>query len=153
MTHYATTPHITSSTHWYAKATKRPTTWIFLSKLEVSQDYTFLTLATEEARVSILEPNLLYNHEKLKVSVAYDHDVSNPSDLYINTTLIVNNLPQKVSQVVIVKTIKKLFGEDSIVEVSFGYTSKHKEDGHKYGQVYNSITIHRFKWKWFKPIY
>ena len=55
-------------------------------------------------------------------------DVDNVSELHISTTLVVNNLLQKESQSVIVRTIKKLFGEDNIVGMSFGHTPKHKDD-------------------------
>ena len=47
--------------------------FLTLTKLEVSKDYTFLTLATEEARDSTLEHDLVDNHEKLKVGVTHDH--------------------------------------------------------------------------------
>ena len=62
------------------------------------------------------------------VSVTYDQDASDPFELCISTTLVVNNLPQKESQSAIVRIIKKLFGEDNIVGVSFGHTPKNKED-------------------------
>ena len=75
----------------------------------------------------ILEYSLVYNHEKFKVSVTYDRDADNPSELLINTTLVVNKLPQNEPQSAIVRTIKKLFNEDNIVGVSFGHTPKHKE--------------------------
>ena len=66
-----------------------------MTKPEVSKDYTFFTLVTKEAKDSILDYNLLHNHEKLKISVTCDQDANNPSELRINTTLVVNNLPQK----------------------------------------------------------
>ena len=93
------------------------------------KDYTFLTLVIEEAIDLILEHGLLYNNEKLKVSITQNMDLDNLSELCISTILIVNNLLQKESQFAIVKTmIKKLFGEDNIIIVSFVYTPKPKED-------------------------
>lgn len=53
-------------------------------------------------------------------------DPSSPFELGIYTTLIVNNLPEKKSA--IVRTIKKLFGEDNIVGMSFGHAPKHNDD-------------------------
>ena len=86
--------------------------------------HTFLILATKEARDSILEHNLVYNHEKLKVSVTHDRDSRNPSELRISKTLVVNNLPQKEFQ----STIEKIFNKDNIIGVSFRHIPKHKQD-------------------------
>lgn len=89
--------------------------------------YAFLNLATKESKDSILEHDLLYNHEKIMVSITHDRDANNPSELCINITLVVNNLPQKDSQFAIVKIITKLFSADNIFRVSIGYISKHED--------------------------
>ena len=89
------------------------------------EDYTFLTLAIEEARNPILK-HLVYNRAKLKGSVRNERDADNMSKLRISTTLVVNNLPEKELQSAIVITTKNLFGEDNIVKVSFEHTSNHK---------------------------
>lgn len=92
--------------------------FLTLTKPELLKDCTILVIvATKEARDSVLQHGLLYNHEKLKVNVIRDWDTNNLSEIHITRTLVVNNLPQKESQAIIVRTIKKLFGEDNIVGV------------------------------------
>ena len=97
-----------------------------LTKPDANKDHAFLTLASKEAKYLISKHGLVYNHDMLKVSETHYWDIGNPSKLCISMTLVFNNLPQKESQPTIVKTIKKLFGEDNIVEVSFRCTLKHK---------------------------
>jgi hypothetical protein len=56
-------------------------------------------------------------------------------ELHISTMLVANNLVQKESQSAIVRTTKKKFGEDSIIQVSFGHTLKHMAN-RQVGQCY-----------------
>ena len=102
--------------------------FLTLTKPDPEKDFAFLTLATEEARDAILEGGLKYKYEKLHVNIPRDREAGNSSELRISTTLVVNNLPQKESQSTIVKTMKKLFGEDNIVGMSFGHASTLKEE-------------------------
>ena len=91
-----------------------------LTKPELDKTFAFLTLTTEEARDSVLNEGITFNHEKLHVSITRDRGTDNPSELRISTTLVANNLPQRESQASITKAIKHAFGADNIVGVSFG---------------------------------
>ena len=93
-----------------------------LIKPEVDKNFAFLTLATKEARDFVLKGGLIYNKERLQVSVTRDRSAGNPSDLRISTTLVANNLPQREPQSAIIKVIKQIFGEDNVVGISFGNT-------------------------------
>ena len=55
--------------------------FLTLTKLEDMKDFTFLTLAMEEAMDALLQGGIAYNHEKLKVSVLRDKHSRNPSHL------------------------------------------------------------------------
>jgi hypothetical protein len=92
-----------------------------LNKSDTDKDFAFITLTTEEARADILNNGLTYHSEKLKVSVTKDKGLGNPSELRISTTLIANNLPQRESQSTITKSLKKLIGEDNVMDINFGY--------------------------------
>src|ERR1700738_4234731 len=52
-------------------------------------------------------PRLVYNQEKLQVSITRDRGAGNPSELRISTTLIANNLPQRETQTTISRVIKQ----------------------------------------------
>ena len=99
-----------------------------LTKSETEKDFAFITLTTEEAREDILNNGLTFHAERLKVSLTKDKDMSNPSELRISTTLVANNLPQRESQSTITKTLKRLFGEENITGVTFGYKTNLEDD-------------------------
>ena len=101
-----------------------------LTKSEVEKDFAFITLTTEESRNDILTNGLTYRSERLKVNITKGKDADNISELRISTTLIATNLPQREPQVTITKTLKKLFGEDNITGITFGYQSTHDEVRH-----------------------
>ena len=101
-----------------------------LTKSEIEKDFAFITLTTEESRNNILANGLIYRSECLKVSITKDKNTSNISKVRISTTLIATNLPQREPQVTITKTLKKLFGEDNITGITFGYQSTHDEVRH-----------------------
>ena len=90
------------------------------TKPELDKNFVFLTLTTEEARDLVLMEGLIFNHEKLIVSITWDRGVGNPSELRISTTFVANNLPQRETQSAITRAIKHIFGADNIVGVSFG---------------------------------
>ena len=94
-----------------------------LTKPELDKNFAFLTFATEEARDIVLKEWLIYNNEKLLVSIPRDRNAGNPSELRISTTLVANNLPQRESQASIIKAMKQLFGENNIVGIGFGNTN------------------------------
>ena len=73
----------------------------------------------EEARDTVLKEGLVYNNERLQVSVTRDRSVGNPSELLISTTLVANNLPQRESQAAITQALKQVFGEGNIIGFSF----------------------------------
>ena len=100
-----------------------------LTKSDGEKNFFFLTLTTEEA---ILNNGLIYRSERLKVSIIKDKDIGSISELRINTTLVVNNLPQRESLTAITKVLKRLFGEENITGVSFGHQSN-QEDGRQSG--------------------
>ena len=87
----------------------------------------------EEARDTVLKEGLVYNNERLQVSVTRDRNVGNPSELLISTTLVANNLPQRESQAAITQALKQVFGEGNIIGFSFSTTLKitppSKQDG------------------------
>ena len=91
-----------------------------LAKPEIEKNFAFLTFATEEARDTVLKEGLVYNNERLQVSVTRDRSAGNPSELRISTTLVANNLPQRESQAAITQALKQIFGEGNIVGFSFG---------------------------------
>ena len=86
------------------------------------KDFTFLTLATEEPWDTLLKCGIICNREKVKVSIMRDKETGNPSELCISTPLVINNLSQKKSQILIVKTIIKPFEEDNICEPNMAPT-------------------------------
>lgn len=99
-----------------------------LTKPDVEKDFAFITLTTEEARDDLLTNGLTFHNEKLKVSITKDKDTgTHPSELRISTTLVANNLPQRESQSTITKTLKRIFGEDNIVGIHFGYNNRMEE--------------------------
>jgi hypothetical protein len=122
------------------KYTKATTEAENLTKPEVSKDYAFLTLTTEETRLLILEHGSLYNRENIKVSVTHDRDSGNPSKLHFSSTLVVNNLPQKKSYFAIVRNIKKVFNKDNIVGVSFKHIPSIRRIDKPDGFTYNVST-------------
>ena len=99
-----------------------------LTKMDEEKDFAFITLTTEEARDDILSNGLTYRSEKLKVSITRDKDIGNLSELRISTTLVANNLPQRESQSTITKALKKLFGEENISGITYGYNSNQGDD-------------------------
>ena len=102
-----------------------------LTKLELAKkNLFFLTLATEEAWDTLLTSDITFEHVKIKVNVTKKKDASNLSELCISLTLVVNNLPQKESYSLIMKSIKKCFDEDNIIGVWFGSTSWQAENKH-----------------------
>ena len=78
----------------------------------------------EEARDLVLKEGIVYNNERLQVSVTRDKNIGNPSELRISTTLMANNFPQRESPIAIIKVIKQVFGEDNVVDISFDNTSQ-----------------------------
>ena len=66
----------------------------------------------------------------MKVSITKDRDSGNISELRISTTLVATNIPQREFQSAITKAIKRLFGEDNITGITFGYKSNHEDDRH-----------------------
>jgi hypothetical protein len=78
-----------------------------LTKPEIDKDYAFVTFTMEEARDMVLNDGLIYNNERLQVSIPRDRNVGNPSELRISTTLVANNLPQRESQAAITKALSK----------------------------------------------
>ena len=95
-----------------------------LAKPELEKNFAFLTLTTEDTRDIVLREGLVYNNERLQVSLTRDRSIGNPSELRISTTLVANNLPQRESQSTITKAIKQLFGENNIMGVSYGTTNQ-----------------------------
>ena len=95
-----------------------------LTKPELDKNFTFFIFTTEEARDIMLKDMLVFNNEKLQVSITKDRGADNPSELLIITTLITNNLPQRKIQTFIIRAIKQLFGANNIVAISFG-TNNH----------------------------
>lgn len=61
--------------------------------MEIAKDFAFLTLATKEARDTLLEFDIIFNFEKIKRSVGRDKDSKNPSELCVSTMLVANKLP------------------------------------------------------------
>ena len=99
-----------------------------LTKSDTNKDFAFITLTTEEAREDVLNNGLTYHSERLKVSATEDKEMGSPSELRISTTLVANNLPQRESQSNIIKSLKKLIGEDNVTGVTFGYQNKQDDD-------------------------
>ena len=101
---------------------------IFLTKSDIDREFVFITLTTEEAKADILGIGLTFNSERLKVSIIKDKNVGKPSELRISTTLVANNLIQRESQSTIIKSFKRLFGEENVTGVTFGYKTKQEDD-------------------------
>ena len=99
-----------------------------LTKSDIENDFAFITFTMEESRDDILHRGLTYHSERLKVSITKDKDSGNFSELGISTTLVANNLPQMESQSTITKVLKRLFGEENITGITFGYTSNQEDD-------------------------
>ena len=99
-----------------------------LTKSDTDKDFAFITLTTEEARDDILHNGLSYHSERLKVSMTKDKEAGNTSELRISTTLVANNLPQRESQSTIIKSLKRLIGEENVTGVTFGHKTKHDDD-------------------------
>ena len=78
----------------------------------------------EEARDLVLKEGIVYNNERLQMSVTRDKNIGNSSELHISTTLMANNFPQRESPIAIIKAIKQAFGEDNVVDISFDNTSQ-----------------------------
>ena len=95
-----------------------------LTKPELDKKFAFVTFTMEEARDTVLKDGLIYNNERLQVSIPRDRNAGNPSELWISTTLVANNLPQRESQAAITKAIKQVIGEGNIVGISFGYANQ-----------------------------
>ena len=96
----------------------------------VGRPHEFLILANMDPERDVILKNVLkFNYEKLIISVTYDQETGNPSELHIiSTMLVINNLPQIESQSITVTTIKRLYGKGNIVGVGFDHTPNHKED-------------------------
>lgn len=101
-----------------------------LIQMDEEKDFAFVTRTTEEARDEIFNNGLTYRSKKLKVSITKDRDSGNISELRISTTLVATNIPQREFQSAITKAIKRLFGEDNITDITFGYKSNHEDDRH-----------------------
>ena len=99
-----------------------------LTKSDTERDFAFITLTTEEAREDVLRNGLIYHSERLKVSLTKDKDIGNSSELKISTTLVANNLPQRESQSTITKALKRLFGDDNIAGITYGYNLNQGDD-------------------------
>jgi hypothetical protein len=99
-----------------------------LTKSDGTKDFAFIMLTTEEVRKDILNNGLTYHNERLKVSATKDKGVNNPSELKISTTLVATNLPQRESQSVIIKSLKKFMGEDNVTDITFGYQHQPHND-------------------------
>ena len=99
-----------------------------LTKSDADTDFAFITLTTEEARDDILTNGLAYHSERLKVSLTKDKNMGNLSELKISTTIVANNLPQRESQSTITKALKRLFGEENITGITFGYNTNQGDD-------------------------
>ena len=94
-----------------------------LTKSDIERDFAFITLTTEESRDDIFSNGLTYRSERLKVSITKDKDTGNLSELRISTTLVATNLPQREPQSSIIKALKRLFGEENITGITFGYNT------------------------------
>ena len=99
-----------------------------LIKSDEDKDFAFITLTTKETRNDIFTNGLLYRSEKLKISITKDKNVGNILELRISTTLVANNLPQGESQSTITKALKRLFGDENITGVTYGYKSAQDDD-------------------------
>ena len=95
-----------------------------LTKSDTDNDFAFITLTTEETRKDILNNGLIYHSERLNVSATKDKEMAKPSELRISTTLVANNLPQRESQSIITKSLKKLIGDVNVTDITFGYQHK-----------------------------
>lgn len=60
--------------------------------------------------------------------MTWDNEVGNKTELYTSTTLIAENLTQKESQSTFLRTNKQIVREDTIVDTTFGNSSRHKDD-------------------------
>ena len=92
-----------------------------LTKADIDRDFAFITFTTEEAKTDILHNGIIYNSERLKVSLTKDKDAGNPSELRISTTLVATNLPQRESQSAITNALKRLLGAENVTGITFGY--------------------------------
>ena len=99
-----------------------------LTKSDTERDFAFTTLITEEAREDVLRNGLTYHSERLMVSLTKDKDIGNSSELKISTTLVANNLPQRESQSTITKALKRLFRDDNIAGITYGYNLHQGDD-------------------------
>ena len=106
----------------------KPHEFMGLTKPELDKNFAFLTLTTEEARDLVLMEGIIFNHEKIQVSITKDRGIGNPSELRISTTLVANNLPQRETQSAITRAIKHIFGADNIVGISFGANNQPHTD-------------------------
>jgi hypothetical protein len=101
-----------------------------LTKADIDRDFAFLTVTTEEAKTDILNNDIIYNSEHLKVSLTKDKDMGNTSELRISTTLVASNLPQREPQSAITKVLKRLFGAENITGITYGYQTNQPDDRH-----------------------
>lgn len=69
--------------------------FLTLIKPELTKDFTFLTLASEKARDSLLGWGLKFDCEKLKVSVTHNEEIGNTLELQVSITLVADNLPKR----------------------------------------------------------
>ena len=99
-----------------------------LTKSDTDKDFAFITLTTEEAKNDILTNGLIYQGERLRVSITKDKDMGHSSELRISTTLVANNLPQRESQSAITKSLKRLIGEDNVTGITFGHKTNQVDD-------------------------
>lgn len=70
---------------------------VLLTKPNISKDFAFLTLTTEEIKDELLNNGLAFHYERLKVIITKDTSTGSLSDHHISTTLVANNLPQRES--------------------------------------------------------
>ena len=101
-----------------------------LTKSDTERDFAFITLTTEEAKEDVLQNGLTYHSERLKVSLTRDKDLGNTSELKISTTLVTHNLPQREAQSTITKAPKRLFGDNNIAGITYGYNLIQGDDRH-----------------------
>jgi len=101
-----------------------------LTKSDTERDFAFITLTTEEAREDVLQNGLTFHSERLKVSLTKDKDLGNTSELKISTTLVAYNLPQREAQSTITKALNRLFGDNNIADITYGYNLIQGDDRH-----------------------
>lgn len=96
---------------------------LFLTKPNITHDLVFIMLTTEEAWDKLHTSGLTFNFDKLMANIIKKTKFGSPSKLWMNTTLVANNLPLREITSTIAKTINIIFGEDNISNINFGYNA------------------------------